>query len=83
MPSGNTLKQYLPNGAMNVVNKCEFLASGICQNPLLASSFVNTCAPDSWASVSSMELKFLGPMVFKTDAILQMHPPKLCLSKGE
>ena len=38
---------------MKVVSKRDCLERGICQNPLLASSFVNTFAPDSCASVSS------------------------------
>ena len=53
IPNGNFLKQYRPNGVMNVVRGCDCLASGICQNPLLASSLLKTLAPVSCASVSS------------------------------
>ena len=38
---------------MKVVRRRDFLASGICQNHLLASNLQNICAPVSWASVSS------------------------------
>ena len=36
---------------MNVVRRRESFSSGICQNPLLASSLLNTVAPASWASL--------------------------------
>ena len=41
IPNGSRLKQYLPNGVMNVVSSCESGWRGNCQNPLAASSFVN------------------------------------------
>ena len=39
MPNGNRLKQNLPNGVMNVVCRADSFASGICENPELASIF--------------------------------------------
>ena len=53
IPKASLLKQYRPYGVMNVVSSRESFASGIRQNPLLASSFENTWAPVSWARVSS------------------------------
>ena len=44
MPNGSRLKQNLPNGVMKVVSMADSLASGICQNPELASIFENTLA---------------------------------------
>ena len=49
---GSLLKQKLPMGVMNVVNRRDDLASGIFQSPLLASNFVKTLAHESCASVS-------------------------------
>ena len=54
IPKGNRLKQNLPNGVIKVVSREDFSARGICQNPELASSFVNTLAPASCASVCSI-----------------------------
>ena len=53
MPNGRRLKQNLPNGVIKVVRRADSLASGICQNPELASNFVNTLAPANWAKVCS------------------------------
>jgi len=47
------IETVAPEGVMNVVSRREYLASGICQNPLLASNFENTLALVSWARVSS------------------------------
>ena len=55
MPKGNLLKQNLPKGVINVVNRQESSGNGICQNPLFASSLVNTVAPASLPKVSSTE----------------------------
>ena len=52
IPKGSLLKQYLPYSVMKVVSNRDFLESGICQNPLLASSLLNTLAPVSCASVN-------------------------------
>ena len=51
IPKGNCQKWYRPNGVMNVVSNVESGDNGICQNPELASSFVNSFAPANWASV--------------------------------
>ena len=53
MPNGSLLKQKRPNGVMNVVNSRLFLANGIYQNPLLASSLLITVTPVSCANISS------------------------------
>ena len=53
IPKGKRFKQYLPKGVRNVLNHEESVGSGICQNPELASSFVNTWAPASCARVCS------------------------------
>ena len=53
IPNGNLLKQNLPKGLMKVVSNLDSLARGICQNPLLASSLLNTVAPDNRASIVS------------------------------
>ena len=53
IPNGKQLKQYLPKGVRNVINSEESIDSGICQNPKLVSSFVNTWAPASCARVCS------------------------------
>ena len=45
------MQQNLPNGITKVVRRADSLASGICQNPELASNFVNTLAPANWAKV--------------------------------
>ena len=52
---GSLRKQYLPNGVMNVVYCSEMGERGICQNPELASSFVNTFAPAILPCVWSTE----------------------------
>jgi len=44
MPNGSLLKQNLLYGVINVVNNLDCLARGICQNPLLASNLLKTCA---------------------------------------
>ena len=48
-----SLKQKRPNGVMKVVRRADSGERGSCQNPELASSFKNTIAPASWASVWS------------------------------
>ena len=53
MPKCSLLKQYRPAGVMNVVRRRDRCERGICQKPLLASNFVKTLAPVSWARVSS------------------------------
>ena len=53
MPIWRRLKQNLPNGVINVVRRPDSLASGICQNPGLASNFVNMLALANWAKVCS------------------------------
>ena len=53
MPKGNRLKQNLPNGVINVVSNADSLASGICQNPELASIFEKIRAPASCARACS------------------------------
>ena len=76
MPKGNLLKQNLPKGVINVVNRQESSDNGICQNPLFASNLVNTVAPASLPKVSSTEsmgctsLKMLSFNGFKSTQIL-------------
>ena len=53
IPKGNCRKWYRPNRVMNVVSNVESGDNGMCQNPELASSFVNSFAPANWASVWS------------------------------
>ena len=53
IPKGNLLKQNLPNGVINVVRRRDAGESGICQNPLFASSLVNILASVSCARVLS------------------------------
>ena len=53
MPNRSLLKQYRPNGVMNVVRSRDSSLNGICQNSLLASSLENSCAPESKAKVTS------------------------------
>ena len=55
MPKGNLLKQNLPKGVINAVNRQESSDNGIYQNPLFASNLVNTVAPASLPKVSSTE----------------------------
>ena len=55
MPKGNLLKQNLPKGVINVVNRWESSDKGIYQNPLFASSLLNTVAPANLPRVSSTE----------------------------
>ena len=42
MPNGSLLKQYRPDGVMNVVSKRDAGERGICQKPLFASSLLNS-----------------------------------------
>ena len=53
MPKGILLKLKRPKGVMKVVRRRESSATGICQNPLLASNLLKTLAPVSCAKVSS------------------------------
>ena len=53
IPNGSLLKQKWPYGVIKVVSNQDSLTSGICQNPLLASSLVNIVAPVSCARVVS------------------------------
>ena len=53
MPNGSLLKQNCPKGVMKVVSSLDSLASGICRNPLFASSLLNMVAPDNCSSVVS------------------------------
>ena len=55
IPKGTLSQQYLPNGVMKVVSNFESLLSGICQNPLLASSLVKNRALVIWVRVSSTQ----------------------------
>ena len=57
IPNGKRRKHYLPKGVMKVVSYWDVGARGICQNPELASSFVNTFAPASRPSVWSTDGK--------------------------
>ena len=50
IPNGSLKRPY---GVMNVVSSLDSSASGICQNPLLASNLLNILAPVSRARVSS------------------------------
>ena len=47
MPNGSLLKQYRPDGVMNVVSKRDAGEKGICQKPLFTSSLLNSLAPAS------------------------------------
>ena len=49
MPNGSLLKQNRPYGVIKVVNSLDSAASGICPNPLLASSLLKIIAPVSFA----------------------------------
>ena len=51
MPKGSLLKQYLPAGVIKVFRRRDCFDRGICQKPLLASSFVKILAPLSCESV--------------------------------
>ena len=53
IPNGNLLKQNRPAGVMNVVSRRDVGDKEICQNPLFASSLLNSLAPVSWASTLS------------------------------
>ncbi len=53
MPKGILWKQKRPKGVINVVSRVNCGASGICQNPELASSFEKILAPASCAKVWS------------------------------
>ena len=66
---------------MNVVNTQESLASGIYQNPLLASSLLITVAPVSCASVSSTPGNGSVPEHFQKtmSTILDSLPGVLCM----
>ena len=55
IPKGSLREQYLPNGLVNVVSSSDLGERGICQNPELASSFVNTFATFSLPSVCPTE----------------------------
>ena len=49
IPNGSLLKQNRPYGVIKMVNSLDSVASGICPNPLLASSFLKIIAPVSCA----------------------------------
>ena len=73
IPNGSLLKQYLPNGVMKVVNGRDSSARGICQNPELASSLLNTLAPVSVSSTLGIGYVFLMMLLlsgFKSTQIL-------------
>ena len=53
IPNCSLLNQNLPNGVINVVRSRQFSSRGICQNPQLESSLVNTVAPASLLRFSS------------------------------
>ena len=54
MPKRRTLKQYFPQGAMNVVSGRDLSESLICQNPELASKCEKNFAPASLENVVSI-----------------------------
>ncbi len=54
MPKGRTLKQYLPQGVMNVVSGRDLSESLICQKPELASNREKNFAPASLENVVSV-----------------------------
>ena len=45
IPKGSLMKQYRPDGVMNVVRWQDSFSRGICQNPLLAQSLLKSVAP--------------------------------------
>ena len=49
IPKGNRLNQYRQNGVIKVVRREDAGSRGICQNPKLASSFVNSFVPANCA----------------------------------
>ena len=51
IPKGILVKQYLPNGVLNVVSS--WSSNGICQCPCVAFNFENTLARDSREAISS------------------------------
>ena len=53
MPKGSRLKQNRPSGVLKVVRSLGSSSSGICQNPLLASSLEEMVLPWSFARLSS------------------------------
>ena len=57
IPNDKRQKQYLPKGVMMIASSWDDGARRICQNPELASSFVNTFAPASPPSVRSTDGK--------------------------
>ena len=66
MPNGRCLKQYRPNGVINVVRCEDSFANGICQNPEFTSNFVNTFAPVICANVWSTA----GSKCFTANALI-------------
>ena len=67
MPNGRALNWYLPKGVINVVRGRDFLASGICQNPVLASSLINTVEPVYYGHVGTSQKcpDYQGVLIFQ------------------
>ena len=68
--NSSLLKQNLPKGVIKVVNNLDSLASGICQNSLLASNLLNIAAPDNCASVvSTLGIRFTSLNTFSFSGV--------------
>ena len=81
IPNGKRRKQYLPKGVMKVVSSWDVGARGICQNPDLASSFVNTFAPASRPSVWSADgNSCFSLMTLSLSFVRSTHIRTLCVS---
>ena len=74
IPNGSLLKQNRPYGVIKEVNSLDFLASRICQNPLLASSLLNITAPVSCARVvSTFGIGCISLRTFSLSGFISTH----------
>ena len=76
IPNGSLLKTNRPNGLMKAVSIRESSESVICQNPQLASSLLNTCAPANLARFSSTlgnEWTSLRTLSLRDRKSMQLH----------
>ena len=83
IPTGSLLKQDLSNGVIKVVYRADSSKSLICQNPVLASSFVKTVAPVSWANTWSTDGSMcLSLLKFSLSLVRSRHIHSLLFGLG-
>ena len=80
IPKGILVKQYCPNGVLNVVSSWLDSSNGICQYHCTASSFENTVAPGTRDAISSTVVNWTCLLLIGASGqeryVISHKPPK-------